>query len=190
MVIIGVLAAAVTLSIRGRSVDDKMQSESRRLEELLRMASDEAQAKGVEIGLRHTTDGFEFVTPDASSGKWKVIDDGMFRRREVPEPFFLELRVDGRLLPPVKPAAIDKDAEETEDGKEGETRKQASSSRKSDADKDKELEPQVLVLSSGEMTAFTLDMKMKDVLTYYRVEGNALGELSSRRLGDKAEKKK
>ena len=46
MVIIGVLATMVSLSISGRAVDDRMQAESRRVEELLRLASDQAQALG------------------------------------------------------------------------------------------------------------------------------------------------
>lgn len=183
MVIIGILATMVSLSISGRAVDDRMQAESRRVEELMRLASDQAQALGIELGFRQTTAGFEFLTPDTNSGEWSVLEDGTFRRREVPSPFYLELRVDGRLVVPAKPAPMPTAKDAAEDGKD-----EASITKK---EKDKEdgnrLEPQVLILSTGEMTAFTLDLRLKDVATTYRVEGNALGELKSERLATKEE---
>ena len=53
MVIIGVLATLVSLTVSGRAVDDRMQAESRRLEQLLQLASDEAQAQHAREGQRH-----------------------------------------------------------------------------------------------------------------------------------------
>lgn len=173
MVIIGVLATLVSLSVSGRAVDDRMHAESRRLEELLRLASDEAQAKGLELGFRQTTEGFEFLTPDSESARWVVLADGIFRPRQVPEPFYLELRVEGRVLRPVAPAASPDDEAQAATG---EARK----------DDERRIEPQVLILSSGEMTAFTLDLKLKDHAQFYRVEGSELGELKLQRQEDKS----
>lgn len=190
MVIIGVLASLVSLSVGGRAVDDRMQAESRRVEELLRLASDEAQALGLEIGFRHTTKGFEFLTPDVSSGDWKVIEDGTFRRREVPEPFYLELRVDGRLVKPVPPAPVEQEDKNKDKNKDDGDFKNAASSRKSRDEDDEALQPQVLILSTGEMTAFTLDLKLEDLPTAYRVEANAMGELTSQRVEAKADGKR
>lgn len=182
MVVIGVLATLVSLSVSGRAVDDRMQAESRRLEHLLRLASDEAQAKGVELGFRQTVEGFEFLTPDTSSGRWTVLQDGLFRPRQVEEPFYLELRVDGRV---VKPAPVFKPPTEAQ-------REQATESDAADAadaasrrKDENELEPQVLILSSGEITAFTLDLRLRNQPLYYRVEGNTLGELSSARVEER-----
>ncbi|MGQ0697578.1 MAG: type II secretion system minor pseudopilin GspH [Panacagrimonas sp.] len=180
IVIIGVLASMVSLSIGGRAVDDRMQSESRRLEELIRLASDEAQAKGLELGFRQTLEGFEFLSVDGTTGEWAAFDEGLFRPRQVPEPFTLELRIDGRVIKPVK-VAEKKEAEGEKDGKEKKFFDNEAS-KKADDEKN---EPQVLILSTGEMTAFTLDLKLKDLATFYRVEGNALGELSSARKEEK-----
>lgn len=179
MVVIGVLATLVSLSVSGRAVDDRMQAESRRLEELLRLASDEAQAKGVELGFRQTTEGFDFLTPDSSSGQWTVLPDGLFRPRQIEEPFYLELRVDGRV---VKPAAVAvRDDTEDDDTDEKPETGLASAARGEET----RLEPQLLILSSGEMTAFTLDLRLRDQPLYYRVEGNSLGELSSQRVEER-----
>lgn len=185
MVIIGVLASLVSLSVSSRAVDDRLQAESRRVEQLLRLASDEAQAKGLEIGFRQTTEGFEFLAPDAGGARWDVIRDGLFRPRQIAEPFYLELRVDGRLMKPAAPAPAPKrkdraDAEQDED----EDRSAAPSSTRPAAreqDRDR-LEPQVLILSSGEITPFTLDLRLRDTPLAYRVEGSTLGEFSSARL--------
>jgi general secretion pathway protein H len=179
MVVIGVLATLVSLSVSGRAVDDRMQAESRRLEELLRLASDEAQAKGVELGFRQTTEGFDFLTPDSSSGQWTVLQDGLFRPRQIADPFYLELRVDGRVVKPAAVAPREKaDEEEEEQGA-------ALDDRRKNADEDARLEPQLLILSSGELTAFTLDLRLRDKPLYYRIEGNALGELNSQRFEEK-----
>lgn len=176
MVVIGVLATLVSLSVSGRAVDDRMQAESRRLEELLRLASDEAQAKGVEIGFRLTTEGFDFLTPDSSSGQWTVLQDGLFRPRQIAAPFYLELRIDGRVVKPQPATPLP--AKPVED----EVPDASSRSTKADGPAP---EPQVLILSSGEMTAFTLDLRLRDRSLYYRVDGNALGELSSQRVEER-----
>lgn len=163
MVIIGVLASMVGLSVSGRAVDDRLQAESRRLEHLMQLAADEAQAKGLELGFRVTTAGIEFLVPDTLSGQWSVVGEGPFRPRSVPDPFELQLRIDGRLQTPA--AAFDPDA----------PRRAA----RLDLDDDARIEPQVLILSSGEVTAFTLDLLLPDSESAYRVEGNALGQFSS-----------
>lgn len=170
MVIIGVLASMVGLSVGGRATDDRMQAESQRLELLLRLASDEAQAKGLELGFRQTLEGFEFMSADPTTGVWAVVGEGSFRPRPIPEPFTLELRIEGRLIKPSTSTeatpATEKKAFDNE------------ASKKADETKN---EPQILILSTGEMTAFTLDLKLKGVPRFYRIEGNAMGELSSGR---------
>lgn len=167
MVIIGVLATLVSLTVSGRAVDDRMQAESRRMEQLLQLASDEAQAKGLEFGFRVTRLGVEFLVPDGMSGQWTVVEEGLFRPREIPEPFKLELRIDGRLQAPV--VAEDPDAALSQDGRLA-------------LNEETRTEPQVLILSSGEVTAFTLDVVLPDSPAYYRVEGTALGQFSYERL--------
>ena len=48
MVIIGIMALMIGLSVGNRSSEDRMEAEARRIQQLLQFASDEAQAKGLE----------------------------------------------------------------------------------------------------------------------------------------------
>lgn len=154
VVIIGILATFATLSIGNRVLDDRMEVESKRLYQILRFASEEAESKGVEIGFRASAEGYQFLTRDAS-GEWIGYPEaGLLRARDLPDPFVLELRVEGR---PVVQAP-----------------KQNGKSAK--------LKPQALLLSSGESTAFTLDLKAPGYAPYYRLEATALGQFTMTRI--------
>lgn len=173
LVIIGVLAAAVSLAIGSRSTDDRMQAEAHRLQQLIRFAADEAQAKGLEVGLRHTEAGFEFLGLE-SGGRWSVYQDSSLRPRPIPQPFYLEMRVEGRLIPPAPVAETELADEEKEEKK-----------KEDEEESELEITPQILLLSSGEMTPFVLDLKLKNHPAWYRVQGDALGRLSLERQEDK-----
>lgn len=154
VVIIGILATFAVLSIGNRALDDRMEVESKRLYQILRLASEEAESKGVEIGFRTSTESYQFLTRDAS-GDWTAYEEASpLRARNLPDPFVLELRIEGR---PVTPA------------------------QKQNGKSDK-LKPQVLLLSSGESTAFTLDLKAPGYAPHYRLEATALGRFTITRI--------
>jgi len=103
IVIIGILVTFVSLSIGNRALDDRMEAEARRLEKLMQLAADEAQIQGMELGFRHTEQGYEFLGI-GTEGKWTTLAEvGSLRPREITEPFYLELRVEGRLIKPALP---------------------------------------------------------------------------------------
>lgn len=150
VVIIGILATFATLSIGNRALDDRLDAEARRLEQVLKLASEEAEAKGVEIGFRYTQDRYEFLATD-KDGRWApYADAGPLRARAIPDPFYVELRVEGRPVPPA----------------------QDQTSR------DQKIEPQILLLSSGEVTAFSMDLKASAYPAFYRLDVDALGKFT------------
>jgi general secretion pathway protein H len=162
MLIIGIMATFVTLSIGNRGLDDRLEVESKRMQKLLQLGEDEADLKGMPIGVRFAESGYRFVAVD-NTRKWvDYAQGGPLRPRNLMQPFYPDLRVEGR------PAAPASDKPENKD-----------------KDRDEGLKPQVLLLPGGQMTAFTLDLRAPNYPSYFRIEGDALGHITRERLSDR-----
>ena len=153
-VIIGIIATFAVLSIGSRALDDRLDTEARRLQELIALAADDALLQGTDLGFVQTPEGYAFLASKA--GKWLPPDEGPLRARPVEEPFYLKLTVEGRAVAPLKIDTGDKDARD-------------------------KLKPQVLLLSSGEATAFTIDLRARDFAPHYLLTGDALGRIKLER---------
>ncbi|MBI2383433.1 MAG: GspH/FimT family pseudopilin [Gammaproteobacteria bacterium] len=157
VLIVGIIASFAVLSIGDRALDDKLDVEARRLHQLLALAAEEADVQGLELGLQLREDGYGFLGLDPH-GKWVPYEgDSLFRDRSVTEPFYLELRVDGRAVPPAERG-----------------------------DAQHEAKPQVFLLSSGETTVFSVDVRARGHRPYYRVESDALGRMKLERREEPA----
>jgi general secretion pathway protein H len=151
IVIVGVIISFAVLSIGGRAVDERLDNEARRLRELITLAADEAVLQGTELGFVQTVEGYAFLA--LRDGKWGyAAAEGPMRPRLLEPPFRIQLRVDGR---PAAPLALD--------------------------DERVELKPQVLLLSSGEATEFSLELRAHQHPAYYRLQGDALGRVTLER---------
>jgi len=151
VVIIGIVATLAVVSLGTRPIEDRLSTEARRLNELLQLAADDAVTQGTELGFVQTPDGYAFLA--LKDGKWLPLDDaGPLRARQLKEPLYLSLQVDGR---PVAPQRL--------------------------GDERQELKPQVLLLSSGDATEFTLDLRAPDFGPYWRLQGDVLGHLKLER---------
>ena len=164
IVIIGIIVTFASLSIGNRALDDRLEGESKRLEQLLRLAEDEADLKGIAIGLVFSKDGYRFLSADASRNWVDYAQSGILRSRPLLQPFFAELRMEGRLIPPLPSTS------EVEAPRAGEAE-----------DESKKLKPQVLLLPGGQMTPFTLDLKAPNYPSYFRIEGDLLGRVKRER---------
>jgi general secretion pathway protein H len=154
VVIIGIMATLAVLSVSGRSIEGRLADEARRLHELMLLAADEAVLQGQELGFVQTAEGYGFLV--LRDGKWLPLEDGgPLRSRAVHRPFYLQLRVEGRAVTPVR----------------------------SGGEKAEELKPQVLLLSSGDATEFTLDLRAEQHQPFWRLQGDVLGHLKLERRG-------
>ena len=154
IVIIGILATFATLSIGNRALDDRLEVESKRLEQTLKLALEEAETKGIDIGFSYNQEQYQFLALD-KSGIWTpYVASGPLRPREIPAPFYFELQIEDR---PVMPASVSTDS------------------------KDKKVEPQILLLSSGEVTAFSVDIKAENYDPYYHIQADTLGKFQRER---------
>jgi general secretion pathway protein H len=166
IVIIGIIVTFASLSIGNRALDDRLEAEARRLEQLLKLAEDEADLKGIAIGLVFTREGYRFLASDTSSNWVDYAQSGVLRSRPLLQPFFTELRMEGRLIPALTGDAAAK------------TDRKPDGNGQDEADK---LKPQVLLLPGGQMTPFTLDLKAPDYPSYFRIEGDLLGRVTRER---------
>ncbi len=156
VVIIGIMLSFATLSVSGRAAADKLDTEAQRLEQLFRLAQEEAELKGYEMGFRYTDTLYQFLVVGPEK-QWMPVAEGPLRTRPIPPPLELSLRVEDRPVPPAQEA--------TERG----------------GDTPSPLVPQVLILSSGELTAFTLDLAAAGVEAGYRLSGSLMGRIDLER---------
>ena len=157
IVIIGILATLVSMSVGNRPLDDRMENESERVEQLIRAAMEESEMKGIAIGMRITADSYEFVALNPK-GKWADYpSDGTLRKRKFADPITPQLHVDGRMVPPASDASSAQPIFEDKDGPK--------------------LDPQILLLPGGETSAFTIDLVAPSYPSYFHIESDSLGNL-------------
>lgn len=166
VLIIGILVTFASLSISNRALEDRLEFEARRLDKTLQLALEEAEIKGLLIGFRYLPDRYEFITP-GEKGQWQPYASGPLRPHPLSAPFEIELRVEGRVAPP---------AQEPEKSDEKDERDQ-----KDERKRDAKSEPQVLLLPSGEVTAFVLALRAGDLPSRYLIESDALGKFEFKR---------
>lgn len=235
MVIIGVLASLVVVNLTGRRVSDELETESDRLAQLFKLASEEAELQGQQIGWRYGKNGYEFLI--ANGPQWTPIQSGEFRPRTLPGPLEQRLTVEGHVVKPVALDGQNSSASSNTDSKSSSDSHSSSSSgadsgssSSSGADKDgvstaqiaaaassvlsngsssgtgssgsggygessnsdddsqskiKGVEPQVLFLSSGEVTPFSLDLLAPSEPFRQRLEINLLGQIKRSRVAEK-----
>lgn len=157
LVVIVIVAVIVSLAVisLGDNAARRLDEEARRVRALLRLAADEAVLQGQEIGVVVNDDGYEFQVYDDRLRQWgRLESDRMFRPRKMPDGIRLELFLDDQAL--VLPQGDDEDDDDSP------TLPQ---------------QPQVLLLSSGEITPFELEIGMEQSRTAIVLRGNANGSI-------------
>jgi general secretion pathway protein H len=151
IVLIGIVFTFAALSIGGDDVAELMEQEARRLVSLVDLAGEEAIVRGEELAIQFTDEGYTFLV--AGDSGWTALqDDGLFKPRTLPPGIELRLEVEGK-LPPLQ--MHDPDAE----------------------NKDDAMVPQVYVLSSGEITPFTVILQSESSDARYHMTASQLGDL-------------
>ena len=151
VLIIGIIVTFAVLSLGNRALDDELESEGERLHQLLAIAGEDAEVQGLDLGWRYIGGGYEFLILN-QDGIWVPLPGlGALRARNLPQPLYIDLSIEGRAVSPSSPA-------------------------------DKPVEPQVLLLSSGETTAFRLDLRATGYKPFLRLQSDALGRLQKQRF--------
>lgn len=147
IVILGGLVGLAVLSVGSSHSSREVRDEAQRLAALITVLADEAVLDSREYGLLIGDEGYRVLRHDEASGRWHEAD-----RREahqVPEWMRLQLELDGtplRLVAPIRgrgdPAGLSDERDRAE----------RNAPR---------LEPQLLILSSGELSPFSLTVADK-----------------------------
>jgi general secretion pathway protein H len=156
VVIIGIISAILVLGLGTLGDDRDLRNEA------IEMASDEAMLQGRDFGLEIMRSAYRFVEYEPLTGVWfEVIGDDLMRPRQLGEntefDLFLEEK---RVLLEVD--AIELAQEDDDDN---------------DRDPDDDYQPHVLVLSSGDISPFVLEIIRLSDRASVRVSASAAGEL-------------
>ena len=155
MVLMTVLTAAAMTTINYIIRDDDAKTEGRRIAALIRLASEEALLTGRELGLRIDAEQLRFYVFEDETGRWLVLDaDDTFRPRPIPEHLDLDLVLEGQAVQLAAAASAP----------EGEDDVMYTA-------------PQLMFLSSGEATPFTLTIREPGAESWV-LEGDLLGRVS------------
>jgi len=157
LVMIGIIFSFAVLSLRGTDISDLMDQETRRLAMLLELAGDEAILRGEELAVNFTDDGYEFLV--LQDNIWQSPgDDTLLKAYSLPADIELRLEVEDD-LPELNIFTGREDEAGEEEGEE-------------------RLTPQVFILSSGEMTPFSVTLMSLQSTYRYHLHVSLLGRVS------------
>jgi len=161
VVIIGIISAVVVLGLGNLGDDRELQNEARRMTALIEMASDEATLQGRDFGLELLLHGYRFVEYDPLTEQWfEVTGDDLMRPRNLAEGTEFDLFLEDKRV------VLELEAVKTEEGEEEE-----------DRDLSDDYLPHVLVLSSGDISPFVLEIYRSTDRASVQLSASPTGEL-------------
>jgi general secretion pathway protein H len=130
VVIIGLLAAGMLLSVSLTGRDRELERESDRLEALFAYAREQAELQTREYGVLFQDDGYEFLSFDVHQNAWRsIFEDDALGARKLPDGLDFKLTVETRPVVLTRP----KDSQDKT--------------------------PQVMIFSNGDLTAFAATLE-------------------------------
>jgi general secretion pathway protein H len=150
--IIGLLAQAVALSWRALGNDQEIEQETTRLRSMIDLLNEEALMQSRDYGILFTETGYRFFVFDYQQLQWVLPQgDRLLEPHALGPLLSMTLLLDGREVP-LEP---DFESQEIEDA-----------------------QPQVMLLSSGEVTPFTIEMTRAGIAGRFELTAELDGELS------------
>lgn len=171
LVIIAVMAGMLVFSAHD-SPERRLQREAHALAALLNIATDEAVMQSREMGLVINDRGYHFVVFDNESKKWLPLQKKPLADHVFPEAYTVQFQLDGEQVDDATRALIEKFIER-------------GSSGSGDADITTEAsdKPLLLILSSGEMTAFSLTLQYQQFV--FTLSGDGLNPVKVKVVSEK-----
>lgn len=164
VVIIGVIAAAILLSVSLTGRDRELQKEGDRLLALMNYAREQAELQTREYGVLFQDDGYEFLVYDsrraaAAEPAWRsVFEDDALVARKLPDGLGVKLTIDAR------PVVL---------------------KRPTDA---KDKKPQVTIFSNGDLTTFSTTLEREGGVRSITVTQDDKGAVTEQPMFEAAKK--
>ena len=150
--IIGLLAGAVALSFKAIGNDQEMEQETGRLRGMIDLLHEEALMQTRDYGLMFTETGYKFYIFDYQQLKWVEAQGDKLLEPHLLRPLLsMALLLDGREVP-IEPDFESQDIENPE--------------------------PQVMLLSSGEVTPFQIEMSRAGIAGRFELEVSLDGKVT------------
>jgi type II secretion system protein H len=175
VVIIGVISAAVLLSVNLTGRDKDLDKESDRLLTLVNYVREQAEMQTREFGVVVHDDGYQFVAYDTRRRLWREIyEDEVLRQRKLPDGLDFKLTVDARPVVLVPTGAVKppdpQDKKKTKTLADVKNLEDAGSSLKDAGGKKlgddsgalaeaKKIVPQIMIYSNGDLSSFEITME-------------------------------
>jgi general secretion pathway protein H len=147
LVIVGIMAAMAVLSFGVLGRDRQAEDESRRFWTVLQQAREEGEMQVEDLGIFVASGAYEYLRFDSRKDEWQPIEgDELFEQRELPEGLRFRLRLESRevVLKPTLP-------------------------QRGDKDENKKNPPHIMVLSSGDVSPFELEIEREGQAALWRV---------------------
>ena len=155
LVVIGVMVSMAVLSFGVLGRDRQAEDESRRFWTVLKQAREESELQVEDLGIFVSTGAYEYLRFDPRKNEWQPIEgDELFAQRELPEGLRFRLRLESRevVLKPALP-------------------------QRGDKDENQKNPPHVMVLSSGDVSPFELEIEREGQPALWRVTALADNDL-------------
>jgi len=138
--IIGVIITFASLSI-GQNSDHTLEEEAKRLQYLIKLASEESVLRSTSLTIAITKEGYQFEKIEGDQFV-PLEKDKLFRKREFPADMKIDMEIQGQ------PVSFE----------------------------NKDQPPRIFILSSGEMTAFKITLRLEDSQPY-AITGDLIGQV-------------
>lgn len=171
VVIVAILFTYTTLAIRSDSPEDLIKKEALKMERLVQLALEEAILRGEEYAIEVNTDSYRIL--HFFNNRWTPLtDDKILAPRELPQDMELEMTLEDTEIV-IAPGS---------DKKTGEEMGLSQDSEETSKEKKLKLDPQIFLLSSGEITPeFNIRFYILGIENSYLVTGQFDGSVTARK---------
>ena len=180
IVIIGIILSVATLSMGVLGRDNDIEDQAKRLKAVIEQVKEESELQGRDIGLLIEKDGYLFMRYDYTAQHWQLMNnDDMTDYRQLPEGLKMRLWLEDReivinthqenqeLLARASSSSSSSQSSTTDIGYQNNTTSNASTSSIKE-----DVTPQIMILSSGDISPFELRISRDQTDFSWRLIGS------------------